>query len=221
MAPRYQKKVHVLRGIGKQNVMGRESYWAFLSVGMDLPDSIDTPPEKFSRVDDRFVITSDSGKDDYLGELLGEGWSECKRCASVRYCDAWDGIGRRMEHVPLGICREGGRVDGDERQLIVLGLLGPEDVRRIVSGSSAILDAVSKLFGFVSIFNDPMRGAPVSPEILAASAELGIRWPATREQIQEAYKAAAFRYHPDNLDHGSSAKFVAITQARDLLLRHA
>lgn len=212
-----KRRVHVLPAQGKATIVGREIFWAILSRGEELPESLDAPPKSVSRVDDRLIIASSSGRDPYIGEILGEGWYECKACSQRRYCSAWDGIGYRMRGVPLGIMREGDRVDGDQEQLLRLGLIGSENIRNIANGSSVILDAMEKMFGFVAAVRSVTP--TYSPEALAAASELNLTLPTTREAVEASYRKLAFRYHPDNKDHGSNAKFVAVGQARDLLLK--
>lgn len=215
-----KQRVHVLPAQGAATLVGRKGYWVFLSTYDELPDSLDAPEGTLSSVDARLLVASPDGKDAYLGELLGEGWYECRACSQRRYCRAWDGIGSRLAGVPVGILREGDRIDGDEMELMKLGFLGGEDIRRVATGASVIADAMAKLFGFVSVLRST---APQShpPEVMAAASELGIQWPATRSEIDAAFKSLAFRYHPDNKDHGSATKFVAIKQARDLLVKFA
>lgn len=216
MAKRGAKKVHVLPGIGKIKFFNREKFWVFLSTS-HLPDSEDVEPQRISRIDSSLIITSDLGKDPYLGELLGDGWGECQKCDAIRYCPEWDGIGRRMHGVPVAILRENDRIDGNEEMLWRLGLAGPEEVRQMMNSTTSIFNVARGLFSVLTGGGTPEL-PQYPPEILAAAKLLQVDLPTTKEAVEAAYKRAAFRFHPDNKEHGSADKFKSVVWAKDTLL---
>lgn len=215
MSSRGAKRAHVLPAVGAVKLIDREKYWIFLSKGPSLPDPQDISEEKFSRVDSRILITSHLGGEVYIGELTGESWGICQRCELGSYCSAWDGIGDRLTNVPLGIQREGGRYDGNEEMLFRLGLSGPEQVRKAVNVASSVFNLVNEFF---AIFGRPTLARDSQSALRNALDLLEIGWPATREEIESAFRRAAFRYHPDNKETGNEELFKKVSEARSVLI---
>jgi hypothetical protein len=63
------------------------------------------------------------------------------------------------------------------------------------------------------------RGESVTcpPHVRTHLAVLGLRWPCTVEQVQQAYRALAKQYHPDR-NSGESGVFVRVQTAYDALV---
>jgi hypothetical protein len=60
-------------------------------------------------------------------------------------------------------------------------------------------------------------GPSYPPEVLHASGVLGLSLPATRADVESAYKLAALRAHPD-ITHGDNAAMVRVNKAKKTML---
>ena len=67
-----------------------------------------------------------------------------------------------------------------------------------------------------NVINDFLNGAFRQPHLEGAAHTLGVTWPCTKDQVTDAFRAAALRCHPDR--GGSNEAMVAVTKARDTLL---
>lgn len=220
MAERSRKirRFHVRPCMGPRRPIEHERLFLFFST-IDLPESHEVSKEKISFVNKNLAITSQQGMPTYLEELTDEGWIACKACARGANCMSMDGIEKLMEGVPVGILM-GNSVVGDPIQLMRLGLSGPTFLRGAVFAASAfaaMFDEAKRFFG-TGAQAQPINFGQKNAEDYARDLE--IKWPATRDEIESAFKRLAFKYHPDRNQGNKSAEemFKCLVEARQKLL---
>ena len=212
------KRFHVRPCIGPRRPIEHEKLFMFFAAN-DLPDPAYVAKTKISFAHPNLAISSQQGMPAYLEELTDSGWIACKMCARGASCMSMEGIESLMEGIPVGILI-GNTVVGDPVQLMKLGLAGPNLLRGAVfafSAFSVMLDEAKRFFGS----QEGARPIQFEKEPADYARDLGIRWPASRDEVEQAFKKMAFKYHPDRNpdDRSAEQRFKSISEARRRLLK--
>jgi len=133
--------------------------------------------------------------------------SFCATCDAGEPCDESDYPEEITQHYEID--HEGDDEEEEKDDVAV------EMLEKLYAKSASVLD------DFLKFLADELPGGAVPSvnEAAAAAAVLGITLPATREVIDEAFKKAALKHHPDR--GGSPEEMKKVLSARKVLLAQA
>lgn len=160
-------------------------------------------PAKEAAFDERigaWVITDDGMEK--LTKKLGNA-SLCRACAKGEPCDDGDFDEELKKHYTFREIDTDDDDDADEDEVTLLEKL----IGKLSDGVEEFVRNLADEF--------PAAGSMRPDQVAAAAAVLGITLPATKEAIDEAFKKAAMKHHPDK--GGNAEEMKRVLHARKVL----